>query len=122
VKHIAHLVLALAFVLVATRDSSASPPSATAFVFEAVDAVTVRGDEHMQVEGLVQGETTPRTIEFRVAYVYNSSGNYPGVSATNCHRQAMFVLAHPGRYTLELDTHSTNPNGSSVADCTIRRR
>jgi hypothetical protein len=117
VKHIAHLVLALALVLVATRDSSASPPSANTVVFEAVDAVTVHGDEYLQIEGLVQGETTPRTIEFRVAYV-GGSGNYPGVSATNCHRQAMFVLAHPGRYSLELD----HPGSSSVANCTIRRR
>jgi hypothetical protein len=122
VKHIAHLVLALALVLVATRDSSASPPSATAVVFEAVDAVTIRGDEYMKVEGLVQGETTPRTIEFRIAYTYNSgNGSLPAVSATNCHRQAMFALAHPGRYALEMDLHGSG-SSSVVAECTIRRR
>jgi hypothetical protein len=119
VKHIAHLVLALALVLVAARESSASPPSATAVVFEAVDAVTVLTDDHLQIEGLVQGETTPRSLRVRVGYVDSSN---PGVKAADCHRQAMIVLTHPGRYALELDYHVANPTSAMIAECTIRRR
>lgn len=122
-KHIAHLVLALALVLVATRDSSASPPSATAVVFEAVDAVTVTGDDHLRIEGIVQGESEARTINFKIGaepYTYNGSIT-SGAAAQNCHRQAMFVFAHPGRYALELD-YQGPVYSYSIATCTIRRR
>ena len=120
-KHIAHLVLALAFVLVATRDSSASPPSATAVVFEAVDAVTMNGDTHMVIEGVVEGAAAATTVEFHIATT-GSTGSGPSITAITCHQQAMFALSHPGRYALEIDNHTAFPNGSSIGTCTIRRR
>ena len=125
-KRLVHFVLALSFVLVATPSGrvEASPPSATAVVFESVDAITKTGDQYMTIEGIVRGASVVSTIQFHVGFTYQSYNgtSVPTTTSITCHQQAMLAMAHPGRYFLELDYETAQPNSYSIATCTIRRR
>jgi hypothetical protein len=118
VRYVAHLVVALALVLFASRTSSASPPTATAVVFEAVDAVTVRDSYTLFIEGLVQGETQPRTVLF--SFGFQSQSYDPAGAAANCYHAATLAMARPGRFFVEFDRSFTG--SSNTFACTLRRR
>jgi hypothetical protein len=111
VKYALHTLAALALVSLVSGSSSASPPTANAKVFEAVDAVTVLSDNLLRVEGLLQGESTPQTLSFTI----NSSST--AMATSNCHRQAMLAISKPGRFFLEFE-----PLSFSTFQCTLRRR
>jgi hypothetical protein len=126
-RHLLHLAAAFVLVLLAARSSSAAdnnvaftPPTPIHVVFETVDAVTTQSDESLLIEGIVQGESEPRAVSFRVGPT--SSQNYPstGAQATDCHRQAMLALTKPGRFLLKLDDNY--PSSYSIFTCTIRRQ
>jgi hypothetical protein len=127
-KHrLVQLLLAASFALVAVPSGrvEASPPSATAVVFESVDAVTMNNEEYMTIEGVVEGAAAASTIMFHVAATHQpstSGTSVPGTTGIICHQQAMLALAHPGRYSLELDYAYANPPSYYTAKCTLRRR
>lgn len=113
VKRLVHACAALALVLCATPQRAADAAvSETGFtIFEAVDSAGA--DEHsMEIDGLVQGETTSRTVTF---YFFNSATTPTNVG--NCMRQALLAQAKPGRYFFEV-----RPRGDTETFCRLRRR
>ncbi|GMT98414.1 hypothetical protein KH5H1_25330 [Corallococcus caeni] len=60
------------------------------YVFTTVDAYTT-GYGHFVITGVLQGESTPRTISFD-APAYDAS------EATRCDRLALLAMTRPGRF------------------------
>lgn len=77
-----------------------TPQPDVPYVFVTVDSYTIVDPEHIQVTGVLQGENTPRTLEFEFPY----SPNYYDTSqhVARCDRMAFLLMNKPGAYLLEM--------------------
>ncbi|NOK37439.1 hypothetical protein D7W79_24955 [Corallococcus exercitus] len=80
------LTLAPASAMAAPEESVAG----VTYVFTAVDAYTA-GAGHLVITGVLQGESTPRTIFF-------DAPAYDGSEANRCDRLALLAMTRPGRF------------------------
>jgi len=93
----------------------------TTVTFEAVDSINLGFDlgpdktvYGIEVTGIVQGETAPRTILFHMSpsyYLYEYIGRA-------CERQALMAMSKPGQYHLQVRT-TLVPN--ELSGCSLRR-
>ncbi|NOJ77578.1 hypothetical protein [Myxococcus xanthus] len=78
----------------------------TSYVFTTVDAVMVYSSgSNFEVTGILEGETSPRTINFRPQI--GDSGAQQGFGA-RCDRMALLLMTRPGRFHLTVHTLASN--------------
>jgi len=89
----------------------ASAEVTATYVFESVESYNIVGDttswDQVQVTGVIQGESTARTITLYYTASYTSSTatvDHIGAKRTfeRCERLALLAMSKPGQYLLEL--------------------
>jgi hypothetical protein len=127
--------LALAATLLSTlvTPAPASAEVTATYVFESVESYNILGDtnntwDQVQVTGVIQGESTARTITLNYTASYaGSSTGVDHISAKRtferCERLALLVLSKPGQYLLEM-RQETEPytNTYRYIGCKLTRR
>jgi hypothetical protein len=110
----------LAFLLLSLASLAASAATPTLpVVFVAVDRYLVTPNRWVEVTGLVEGESTPRTVYFFVGSEdYKQSLSSP---ATRCEKLALLAMASPGKFKLELSGIITNADPNSYPSCALTR-
>ncbi|MCP3104379.1 hypothetical protein LZ198_36500 [Myxococcus sp. K15C18031901] len=87
------------------------------YKFVTVDSFLVRDATNVELTGILEGESTPRTIRF-----YYASGNSSTDSSqhmSRCDRMALLAMNKPGLYLLELVQLDYTPNQTT---CRLTRR
>ncbi len=87
------LALCLSLAPLALASAQTKPPI---YVFTTVDSIDIQSSWNLfRLTGILQGESTPRTIE--VGY-----SNSPNNAFERCERLALLAMNKPGRYLFEL--------------------
>ncbi|NVJ24065.1 MULTISPECIES: hypothetical protein [Myxococcus] len=86
------------------------------YVFETVDSYEVVHADTIQVTGVLQGESAPRTLEFSFPYSPSNYDNSQHIS--RCDRMALLVMNKPGAYLLEM----TLKLRGQMVTCKLTRR
>jgi hypothetical protein len=110
----------LAFLLLSLASLGASAATPTLpVVFVAVDRYLVTDGNWVEVTGLIEGESTPRTVHFFVG----SQDNQQSLSsaASRCEKLALLAMASPGRFKLELSGIYTSEDPNSYPSCALTR-
>ncbi|NMO22015.1 hypothetical protein HPC49_37915 [Pyxidicoccus fallax] len=89
------------------------PVVGTPYVFQTVDSYNVVNHIEVEVTGILQGESAPRTVSFW----YNLGNIDSAGHLTRCDRMALLAMNKPGLYLLEMTQTNT-----SVARCRLTRR
>ncbi|TQF11237.1 hypothetical protein FJV41_35280 [Myxococcus llanfairpwllgwyngyllgogerychwyrndrobwllllantysiliogogogochensis] len=94
-----------------------TPQPNVPYVFVTVDSYSLVQADTIQVTGVLQGENTPRTLEFEFPY---PSTNYYGASPhiARCDRLALLLMNKPGAYLLELSFRYQG----AIVTCKLTRR
>jgi hypothetical protein len=97
--------------LVPSALAAETPRSNTPYVFETVDAYLVVDAYRIEVTGILQGESTPRTLVFRTS-VSDASAHF-----SRCDRMALLAMNKPGLYhfTMVQGAESWIPTTCSLA-------
>jgi hypothetical protein len=112
------LCAALLLPLLAPAPAPAATPT-LAVVFVAVDRYLITPNRRVEVTGLVEGESTPRTV-----YFYGGEpDSAPGLSspAIRCEKLALLAMASPGKFKLELAGLITSTDPYSYPSCALTR-
>jgi|GEM_PF-3396517 len=109
--------LLLASVTLAPSALAAETPEPNVpYVFVTVDSYSITGASSIEVTGILQGENTPRTLEFELpAY---STPLEAGQHASRCDRMALLLMNKPGAWLLEL----TYKGQWAMGSCKLTRR
>ncbi|MCK8498485.1 MULTISPECIES: hypothetical protein [Myxococcus] len=96
-----NLVLSTAAVLLpSTLAWSETPQVDVPYVFETVDSYAITEANVIEIRGVLQGESAPRTFEFEF---YSNPAYYDASQhGSRCDRMALLAMTRPGRYLLEL--------------------
>ncbi|MFP2911783.1 hypothetical protein ACLESD_43525 [Pyxidicoccus sp. 3LFB2] len=91
-----------------------TPQSNRPYVFETVDSYIATGTSRFEITGILQGESTPRTLSFRIA-----GFNEAAVYISRCDRMALLAMSKPGAWFLELVQLD---DSFTVPTCRLTRR
>jgi len=96
------------------------------YVFTAVDSYDIRGEIfEVQVTGIVQGESAPRTVTLTYWPTGYSSTPTDDISSQRtfdrCERMVLLAMTRPGQYSLELRQEGT-PGNAQFIGCKLTRR
>ncbi|WP_164015853.1 hypothetical protein [Pyxidicoccus trucidator] len=93
-----------------------TPQVGTPYVFETVDSYLVATHSRIEVTGILQGESAPRTLFF--SYNLSTTAFDVGQHVARCDRLALLAMNKPGLYLLTMVQ-----NGSTFAPtCRLTRR
>lgn len=129
--------LALAATLLSTlvAPAPASAEITATHVFESVESYNIVGDslsygiDHVEVTGVIQGESAPRTVRLNYNPRLSSSSSGTDVISSNrtferCERLALLALSKPGQYLLEMRQEREGSGAGSIyyIGCKLTRR
>ncbi|WP_338863687.1 hypothetical protein [Myxococcus stipitatus] len=92
------LLLSLLALTPTAQAAAETPQLYVPYVFVTVDSYFIRPWAHIEVTGILQGESTPRTLAFSISSSSVDSNQY----ISRCDRMAMLAMSKPGAYRLEL--------------------
>lgn len=101
--------------LTPTALAAETPQANVPYVFVTVDSYSVVHANGIEVTGILQGENTPRTLEFE----FPSFSSYDASQhVSRCDRLALLLMNKPGAYLLEVTFKGQWETGS----CKLTRR
>lgn len=108
-------LLLTSLTLTSSALAAETPQTNVPYVFVTVDSYSIVYENVIQVTGVLQGENTPRTLEFAFRYFssYDASQH-----VSRCDRLALLLMNKPGAYLLEL----TFKGNSEMGSCKLTRR
>jgi hypothetical protein len=108
-------LLAVSLGLVPSAFAAAErPQSDKPYVFETVDSYLIVDDNRVEVTGILQGESAPRTFAFR-----GTVSTAAGAQFSRCDRMALLSMSKPGLY---LFTMVQAPENWMASTCQLTRR
>jgi hypothetical protein len=128
------LVLAALLVSTLVSPAPASAGTTATYVFESVESYNIIGDNDMssdelvEVTGVVQGESSPRTVTLKYSPRYPSSDRGTDFISSKrtferCERLALLAMSKPGQYLLELrQERNTVVTETNYIGCKLTRR
>jgi hypothetical protein len=122
---------ALAATLLSTLlpSAPASAETTATYIFESVHSYNILGDtntfDQVEVTGVVQGESTARTVTLNYSAKYSSTYGTDYTSSKRsferCERLALLALSKPGQYLLEMRQERDSFNVQFIG-CKLTRR
>lgn len=106
-------LLSLSLGLAPAALAAETPQTNKAYVFETVDSYLVVSNTAVEVTGILEGESTPRTLKFR------ASITDAAVQFSRCDRMAFLAMNKPGLY---LFTMVQGTDSSVPVTCKLTRR
>ncbi|MCY1019946.1 hypothetical protein [Pyxidicoccus sp. MSG2] len=90
-------LLAASLGLAPSALAAETPQSNKPYIFETVDSYVVVNERRVEVTGILQGESAPRTFAFSANAISN-----PHLLFTRCDRMALLAMSKPGLYSFEM--------------------
>jgi hypothetical protein len=94
-----------------------TPTTGTPYVFVTVDDYTIESAYAVDITGILQGESTPRTLRFTF---YSSVVDY-SQHQSRCDRMVLLAMTRPGRYLLQMTQGAEDSSGTN-ARCKLTRK
>ncbi len=91
-----------------------TPQADRPYIFETVDSYNAADATHFEITGILRGESTPRTLRFRIV-----GYSEPSVHMSRCDRLALLAMTRPGAWFLEVSQAEIS---SAFPSCKLTRR